>query len=201
MEYVLLAVGVVFCAIHAMRAKQLLASAVWLAGVSAFIALIFYVLGAREVAVIELSVGAGLVTVLFVYAIAIAGEEAMNARSLVPKPLAWGLVVLVLALLGVGDWPTLSGSGQAGMEAPFGTVLWEARGLDVLVQVVLIFAGVMGVLGLLAEPERHGSVASGQEQTTDDGRRSEASPMRALIRRVDPDRVQDRSSEGEKIPV
>ncbi len=36
-------------------------------------------------------------------------------------------------------------------EAPFATVLWEQRALDVLLQVVLIIGGVLGVLGLLAE--------------------------------------------------
>jgi hypothetical protein len=31
--------------------------------------------------------------------------------------------------------------------------MWEERSLDVLVQIGLIFAGVMGILGLLTEPE------------------------------------------------
>ena len=30
-------------------------------------------------------------------------------------------------------------------------MIWQTRGLDVLVQVVLIFSGVLGLLGLLAE--------------------------------------------------
>ena len=33
----------------------------------------------------------------------------------------------------------------------FTEVFWQGRGLDVLVQVVLIFSGVLGFLGLLAE--------------------------------------------------
>jgi len=32
-------------------------------------------------------------------------------------------------------------------------MLWRLRGLDVLVQIVLIFSGVLGLLGLLAEAE------------------------------------------------
>jgi len=35
----------------------------------------------------------------------------------------------------------------------FAEMLWQQRGLDVLVQIVLIFAGVLGLLGLLAEVE------------------------------------------------
>ena len=41
-------------------------------------------------------------------------------------------------------------------------MLWNQRGLDVLVQVVLIFSGVLGFLGLLAEvkPPLEGSAAA-----------------------------------------
>ena len=37
------------------------------------------------------------------------------------------------------------------LQIPFGTMLWERRGLDVIAQVVLIFSGVMGLIGLLSE--------------------------------------------------
>jgi uncharacterized MnhB-related membrane protein len=145
-----LAIAAIICAFQAIRVTRLLASALWLAGLSALVSIIFYVMGAQQVAVIELSVGAGLVTVLFVFAIGIAGEDALDARSLLPKPLALGLVVLTALLLG---WMTLpvTGVGSPVSEPPFAAVLWQQRGLDVLVQVVLIFAGTLGVLGLLAE--------------------------------------------------
>jgi uncharacterized MnhB-related membrane protein len=150
MLYALLVAGAVFCAVQAVRAKRLLLAALWLAGVSALVSIILYALGAHEVAVIELSVGAGLVTVLFVFAISIAGEDAMEARALLPKPLAWGLVILSSILLGWMIVPSL-GSGSVLIERSFAVVLWQDRSLDVLVQIVLIFAGVIGVLGLLAE--------------------------------------------------
>jgi hypothetical protein len=35
-----------------------------------------------------------------------------------------------------------------------GEALWGARVLDVWIQIILIFAGVLGVLGLLAEARR-----------------------------------------------
>ena len=88
--HVLLLVGIVICALGAVRSRRLLVSALWLAGCSAMVAVMMYLLGAREVAVIELSVGAGLVTVLFVFAINIAGEEIKVVRSILPRPLAWG---------------------------------------------------------------------------------------------------------------
>jgi len=149
--HILIAAGSVVCAIQAIRVHRLLISALWLAGCSALVALLMYLMGAPEIAVIELSVGAGLVTVLFVFAINIAGEEVMAVRSLVPRPLGWVLVAASGALL---TWitlpsflPTAVGEAQAG----FAKVLWQDRWLDLLLQIVLIFAGVLGVIGLLAD--------------------------------------------------
>ncbi len=156
-----LVIGAVLCAIQALQAKRLLASAVWLAGVSALLSITLYLLGAHEVAVIELSVGAGLVTVLFVFAISIAGEEAINAPALIPRPLAWGLVILSVLLLGWQVLPVVSISSPFS-EPPFASVLWQGRGLDVLVQIVLVFAGVLGVLGLLAEAREPAETYAGE---------------------------------------
>lgn len=142
----------VFCAVQAIRAPRLLLSSIWLAGVSALVALMLYLLGAREVAVIELSVGAGLVTVLFVFAISMAGEDVTPLKSIIPRPVAITLVAVAVVLLA---WMVLPLDEQSAVgEAPFGTVLWQDRGADVLVQIVLIFAGVLGVLGILADRKR-----------------------------------------------
>jgi NADH:ubiquinone oxidoreductase subunit 6 (subunit J) len=154
MEYLLLVTGIIVCAVMAIRAARLLASALWLAGVSVITALALYLIGAREVAVIELSVGAGLVTVLFVFAITIAGEDAMHSRPLIPRPLAWLLVVIAFTLLGFLIFPADENRASYA-EATFTIVFWQERALDVLVQIALIFAGVLGVLGLLAEPKVH----------------------------------------------
>jgi uncharacterized MnhB-related membrane protein len=147
-----LVAGAVVCALQAIRAARLLVSAIWLAGVSALAAIALYLMDAREVAVIELSVGAGLVTVLFVFAISIAGEEIVVARALVPRRLAWVLVIAAVLLLAV---MALSAFGVAPSavtaDGAFADMLWQTRGLDVLAQIVLIFGGVIGVLGLLAD--------------------------------------------------
>jgi hypothetical protein len=44
-------------------------------------------------------------------------------------------------------------------EPEFAVVLWQERALDVWVQIALIFAGVIGVLGLLADVFRVGEAA------------------------------------------
>ncbi len=149
----LIVAALLVCAVQAARTKRLLLSALWLAGASALTALMIYLLGAPEVAVIELSVGAGLVTVLFVFAINIAGEEALPMQPIVPRPLAWILVLSsILMLMWMNrDLVSLNVEVTEVLQFDFKTVLWENRMLDVLLQVVLIFSGVLGVLGLLAE--------------------------------------------------
>jgi NADH:ubiquinone oxidoreductase subunit 6 (subunit J) len=137
-------------AIQAIRARSLIRSALWLAGVSASIAVLFYMLGAHQVAVIELSVGAGLVTVLFVFAIGIAGAEIRPRRPMVPKTLAW-VLILVPVLVLTGFVLPFATTVQHSSEPETMSVFWQQRGLDVIVQVVLIFCGVLGLLGVLAE--------------------------------------------------
>ena len=148
--FILLLVGITICALGAVRAKRLLVSALWLAGSSALVAMLMYLFGAREVAVIELSVGAGLVTVLFVFAINIAGEDTRAVRSILPRPLAWGLVLLGLGLLAFLVVPRQAIQPEAAVGLSFFQAVWQDRQLDVLLQVTIMFAGILGVLGLLA---------------------------------------------------
>jgi uncharacterized MnhB-related membrane protein len=154
---ILLTIITLICAVQALRATSLLVSAAWLAGVSALTAIFIYSLGAPEAAVIELSVGAGLVTVIFVFAISVAGEEAIRAPALLRRPVAWVLGGAAILLLGRLLWPLASAdpTTAAAAEASFGVTFWEQRGLDALVQVVLIFAGALTLLSLLGErPEQ-----------------------------------------------
>ena len=164
MWHILILGGAIGCAIGAVVARRLLVSALWLAGASALVALMIYMLGAPEIAVVELSVGAGLVTVLFVFAISIAGEEDLDTRPVFPLPAAWGLVTLSLVLLGWLTFPRLGLQlSIPGIES-FSAMIWEQRGLDVLIQIVIIFTGVLGVLGILADSEHTAHTLSQGEQ-------------------------------------
>jgi len=146
----LLVVAAVVCAARAIAAPRILSSAIYLAVVSALTAVLLFTQGAHQVAAIELSVGAGLVTVLLVYAISVTGDEAQEGASIVPRTLAGILTgVMVLALLGL-SLPLLLKGGVI-VAAPLSGALWGQRVLDVWIQMVLIFAGVLGMLGLLTE--------------------------------------------------
>ena len=148
--YGILAVGMVVGAFQAIRAPRLITAALWLAAVSMQLAVMLFLLGAPDVAVIELSVGAGLVTVLFVFAISVAGELTEDLPTIVPRPLAASLILFVIIFLTLFLLPTPT-PAPAAAEADFATVMWEQRAVDVWLQIALIFAGVLGMLGLLTE--------------------------------------------------
>jgi hypothetical protein len=112
---------------------------------------ILYTLGAHYVAVIELSVGAGLVTVLLLYGMSVVGDDALDPTSVIPKPLAFTAVVVVVILLGGMAYPLVLQAETPHKMAELTQGLWQQRVLDVYIQVALVFAGVLGVLGLLSE--------------------------------------------------
>ena len=138
MAYLFLIVATALCAFMAIRARHLIVAALWLAGASALVSIALYVSGAHFAAVIELSVGAGLVTVLFVFAISIAGDDAIRAREFIPNSLAIGLVLVFLALFGWMVLP-LDTAKAVTDSVPFADVMWHDRAADTLAQLILIF--------------------------------------------------------------
>src|SRR5512139_1245535 len=102
--YILLVAALFLCAHRTMVAKDILSAALFLAGTSALTAAMLYLLGATQVAVIELSVGAGLVTVLMVYAISVVGKDAADPGPIVPRIAA---VIICLVTRGLLLWASL----------------------------------------------------------------------------------------------
>lgn len=149
-QYGLFLAGATFCAYRAIVSKKILSATIYLACISALVSAVIYLLGAAQVAVMELSVGAGLVTVLLVYAVSVVGDDAMDPPSVIPKPLAFGIVGIVATLLGWMAFPAIPAYFERG-SMTLAVSLWQSRVLDVWIQIVLIFSGVMGVLGLLSE--------------------------------------------------
>lgn len=158
----LIAAGILVCALLAVREHRLIVSALWLALTSALVSFLMYRLGAAEVAVIELSVGAGLVTVLFVFAINIVGEETLSDQVLLPRPLAYVAVVatglflawMILPAMQLERFALVLGQ-QGELAGLLRSVLWHDRSVDTLLQVVIIFAGVLAVLGLIGNGDHH----------------------------------------------
>lgn len=157
---------IVICTVLSIRTKQLLVAALWLALTSAAAAAVLYTLGAHEIAVIELSVGTGLVPVLFVFAASLLGKQSTSLPSSVPLPFASFLILLCLLLIGAMIFasPALPPTTET---MSFNAMLWETRGLDMLVQGVLIFAGVLSILHLLGSVRRAPAKPASSPQRTE----------------------------------
>ncbi len=159
MVYYLLVIGIVVLAALAVRFYDLLAAAVALSLASVLLALFFYHMGAPMAAVFELSVGAGLVTVLFITAISLvskARETKSEKRGGLARLTTFlnfcvvGSVFAYAAWVVLGNHPETRPAAEIG---EMGAILWGPRALDVLGQAVILFGSILGII-LLFRKER-----------------------------------------------
>ena len=153
-----LLIGLVLFSVLAILLKDLLKSAISLAVASLFLGIVFFRMKAAYAGVFEISVVAGLITVLFILTIALtkAGEDVRESRvSNLAFPLFFVVFVLIDALVMKGllqKIPALPGGPEAGS---FGEVLWKERTLDLICQIAVILAGVFAVLALFRKSDHH----------------------------------------------
>jgi NADH-quinone oxidoreductase subunit J len=137
--------------------KDLLYVAVSLAVISAVLAGVLFLFGANIAGVFELSVCAGLITVLFIATVSLTKDSDQKVESRLPT---YFIPLFVLIFIGIDfyimQWLarsllTASAPQQA---VTFQKVFWEMRGSDILGQVALILAGVFGILALFRLKEK-----------------------------------------------
>jgi len=153
-----LLIGVVLFSVLAILLKDLLKSAISLAAASLLLGIIFFRMDAPYAGVFEISVVAGLITVLFILTIALtkAGEEVRESKtaSIVFLLVFVAFVVIdALVMKGLlGKVPALAAGPEAGS---FGEVLWRGRTFDLVGQIAVILAGVFAVLALFRKRDKH----------------------------------------------
>ncbi len=150
----LLLVLLVLAALWASMSTALLRAALGLALTSALLAVVMFALGATLAAVVELSVCAGLISVVLVSVTSLTQprslKEAVAARRRRLRRF-WPLPFVLLAA-GIG-LSFVRVPVDIVMELPTGdgdvrTVLWSLRQLDLFGQILILLAGVFGVLVL-----------------------------------------------------
>ncbi|HRD01483.1 MAG TPA: NADH-quinone oxidoreductase subunit J [Candidatus Saccharicenans sp.] len=153
---IILLSGLVLFSILAILLKDLLKSALSLAVASLFLGIIFFRLGAPYAGVFEISVVAGLITVLFALTVALTRkdsevQEARLTRLVFPLFFVIFLIIdgLVMKSL-LQQVPALPTGPETGS---FGEVLWKARTFDLVAQLGVILAGVLAVLALFRKKE------------------------------------------------
>jgi len=158
---VIMLVLMVVCALWAVIAPNLLKAAIGLAVTSAILAIIMFRLNAQLAAVFELSVCAGLITVVFISVISLThpmAESDANVRTVLRRFAFLPLLVLIVAVVfGMLDLkPDFSSLPAMAPEGDMRVVLWGQRQLDLFAQVVVLLTGIFGVVVLLKERHKRG---------------------------------------------
>lgn len=146
-DLVLLALIVGF-ALIASAVRDLIRAALSLAVISAVLAIIIFRLGAPYAAAFELSVAAGLITVLFISAISLINPDKETMKE--SRMITLGLPIATAAfgtLLWFGKKyiPALSFM-ESPHTAPIRETLWNLRSLDLVGQILIILTGVFLVI-------------------------------------------------------
>lgn len=134
--------------IAAVLVSDLLLSALSLGAASVALTLILFAMNAPWAAVFELSVCAGLITVLFISAVSIIRKEEQFLRE--DRSRFWAVLPL-LGLFGLAFWlfsePLTKAllPGNAGAAISVGDMLWQVRWFDVFGQLCIFVAGVLAV--------------------------------------------------------
>lgn len=156
---IILMAAMLLGALATVMLRQLVKAAIALAFTSMVLCLIMFKLNAPWAAVFELSVCAGLITVVFISAISLVKpaseeEQAAHVRFKVRR---YFLLPIILLGLGVG----LSSLHPTPLPLPLPDlahtdmreVLWGQRALDLLGQILVLLAGAWGVVILFKEQE------------------------------------------------
>ncbi|MFA5139898.1 MAG: hypothetical protein WC728_11760 [Elusimicrobiota bacterium] len=147
--HLFLLAALAFFSMCAVMADDLLKAAVSLGAASVALTLLFYEMAAPWAAVFELSVCAGLITVLFVSSInLIRGEERFLAESrhrFAALPLFAFCFAAGLWLFGDHVSATLLPARDGASDPGVGAALWSLRRRDILGQICMFLAGVLAI--------------------------------------------------------
>ena len=150
-----------FAALWTVMTRSLIRCAIGLAATSAVLTIFMFRLDAPLAAVFELSVCAGLISVLFVSTISLTEpltkeEKLQHAKDRLLR--FWYLpVILILLGLFLSFLHPKIGlvAAPPEIEKNVRTVIWGVRQLDLMGQIIILLAGVFGVVVLLKERQKN----------------------------------------------
>ena len=153
--------GLVCFSAFAVALHNLLKSAICLGVASIFLAVLFFRMGAPYAGVFEISVVAGLITVLFITTIVLTKRQGgVKENKLTNVFFIIFFVIFIIidffVMKGfIGNLPNIPVGAPDLVEGnKFGKVLWEYRTFDLVGQICAIFAGVFSVLALFRNKDK-----------------------------------------------
>ncbi|MEO0225531.1 MAG: NADH-quinone oxidoreductase subunit J [candidate division WOR-3 bacterium] len=157
--YLISLCGLTLFSIFAILSKDLLKAALSLMAASIFLAVVFFFMRAYYAGVFEISVVAGLITVLFVSTIGLTrGEDVAESklpRIIFPLFFIWFIALDLLIMYALLSKYSLSQT-RVQEAAGFGQIFWTKRTFDLVGQIGIIFAGVFSVLALFRKRDKNG---------------------------------------------
>jgi NADH-quinone oxidoreductase subunit J len=157
LENIILMAAMLLGGLATVMLRQLVKAAIALAFTSVVLCIIMFKLAAPWAAVFELSVCAGLITVVFISAISLVkpATEDERAAHLRFKARRYFLLPIVLLAVGCGlsylPIPPLPLAAGKEVITDMRVLLWGPRALDLLGQILVLLAGVWGVVILFKE--------------------------------------------------
>jgi NADH-quinone oxidoreductase subunit J len=150
-------------ALWTIMVRSLLRAGIGLALTSVILAIIIFRLNSPFAAVFELSVCAGLISVLFISTISLTHPLTQEEKALHLKERMgrfWYLPVIVVGLglvLSLITFKTAVSLPAPEVEKDVRAVLWNIRQVDLVGQIIILLAGVFGVVILFGEKRKNAS--------------------------------------------
>ena len=137
----ILAIGLIVSAVLALFLDEVVYSVAALSGTFLFTALIYYLNGAIFAAIFQFVVGIGTLAILF-----LSGEMLGEKPTKKASPARTGGLIgagVVLSLPAI--FLSVSGQTTVGADVNIGTALWDLRGVDLLMQALVILTIALGI--------------------------------------------------------
>ena len=152
MIFEILAVGLIISAVLALFLDEVIYSVAALAGTFFFTAFIYVENGALFAAIFQIAVGVGTLAILF-----LSGEMLGDKPKMKTSPVRVGALVGAGAVLSLpAIFLSVSGSTGTTSGLDFGDALWNVRGLDVVLQALVILTVALGIAIVLYEKKKKG---------------------------------------------
>ncbi|MGE5575447.1 MAG: NADH-quinone oxidoreductase subunit J [Ignavibacteria bacterium] len=152
MIFEILAVGLIISAVLALFLDEVVYSVAALAGTFFFVAFIYGLNGAPYAAIFQFAVGVGTLAILFLSG-EMLGDKPAKKTSLKRS----GVLVGIGAVLSLpAIFISVSGSTTTIPDVSIGDALWNVRGLDVVLQAIVILTIALGIVIVLYEKRKGG---------------------------------------------
>ncbi|NLF88929.1 hypothetical protein GX563_08925 [Candidatus Bathyarchaeota archaeon] len=143
----ILAVGLIISAILALFLDEVVYSVAALAGTFLFTALIYVLSGALYAGIFQFAVSVGTLAILFLSGEMLGEKPARKASPVRTGGLVGAGILLSLPAI----FLSVSGTSNVAADVDFGEALWNLRGIDVVLQAIVILTLALGISIVLYE--------------------------------------------------